>query len=552
MADKAKVTVGALPYLPVAPGQEIPEQNIESEQALERMMEALERRRQKPFFDPTLLGVAAGFLKPTKTGGFGESLGYAAENLASGMEAQRQREAEDIAFETGIAAQRANIERMKRRDKEFAKLLGDTAEEPAPSGVEEIIVKARAGKGKPVPGTEAYSPPGFPRTMGIPIMAPNNSFRSRYEFIKSAHAEGKLSLTDTLKEAQELERKRYEVRENGVVDLASGLLFEFPKGELVERQIRNPDTGETDIYKIDFGTAIRLDMAQRLGQYDEYDALARRALGKREDRQAAAKETKTGEVAKPAAQTQIAKNLQQGLKSERQKEIERRAQAAEAEAIAKGRGEKEVERENKIITAGDDAGASRRLAQQFKAFASRPDAKEIFGFAARPEIKYQIIRLLTSGIGFPGASVGIPDLLEAARTLELTPEQMAVYQTFAQLTTELSLRMSEAVKGSVSNYEQGLFQKAVVNVEDLPATITMKSNMLDARAKFDARVANLYAERPAGQTVTQFRQSPAYRDAVKKYEDELTMIVEGKPRSKASGLSADAFKAESARRGGKQ
>jgi hypothetical protein len=128
MSTKPKTTIGPLPYQPVLPGEVIPEQNIASEQALENMMAALERRKQKPFFDPTLLSLAAGFLTPTKTGGFGESLGYAAQNLAGGMDAERKREAENIAFESGVLGQAAAIEQMKRRDKEFARLLGDTGE----------------------------------------------------------------------------------------------------------------------------------------------------------------------------------------------------------------------------------------------------------------------------------------------------------------------------------------------------------------------------------------------------------------------------------------
>ena len=109
METKPKTTIGPLPYQPVLPGEVIPEQNIATEQALENMMAALERRKQKPFFDPTLLSVAAGFLTPTKTGGFGESLGYAAQNLAGGMDAERKREAENLAFESGVLGQAAAI-----------------------------------------------------------------------------------------------------------------------------------------------------------------------------------------------------------------------------------------------------------------------------------------------------------------------------------------------------------------------------------------------------------------------------------------------------------
>ncbi len=51
--------------------------------ALLRMRESLDVRKNR-LFDPVLMQTAAGFLKPTKTGSFGESLGYAAvKDLAS-------------------------------------------------------------------------------------------------------------------------------------------------------------------------------------------------------------------------------------------------------------------------------------------------------------------------------------------------------------------------------------------------------------------------------------------------------------------------------------
>jgi hypothetical protein len=44
-----------------------------------------------------------------------------------------------IAFESGVLGQAAAIEQMKRRDKQFARLLGDTGEDRAPAGVDEIM-----------------------------------------------------------------------------------------------------------------------------------------------------------------------------------------------------------------------------------------------------------------------------------------------------------------------------------------------------------------------------------------------------------------------------
>jgi len=51
-------------------------------------------RRMTPAFDPALMKLAAGFLKPTRTGSFGESAGYAAEGYADENEKQIARDAQ--------------------------------------------------------------------------------------------------------------------------------------------------------------------------------------------------------------------------------------------------------------------------------------------------------------------------------------------------------------------------------------------------------------------------------------------------------------------------
>lgn len=51
-------------------------------------------RRMTPAFDPALMKLASGFLKPTRTGSFGESAGYAAEGYADENEKQIARDAQ--------------------------------------------------------------------------------------------------------------------------------------------------------------------------------------------------------------------------------------------------------------------------------------------------------------------------------------------------------------------------------------------------------------------------------------------------------------------------
>ena len=528
MAKPQPAKAGALTYLPEPYGEERPAINIETEEALNTLLEALEARRNRRF-DPRMLALAEGFLGPTRTGSAFEGIGRAVGKYREADERERQEDIEYAQQRLGIVGQMAEIERRRQRDKLFGRSLGM---EPAQPGQAQNFV----------PGSEVYSPPGVSSMPGIQLMPPNRNIQTGRQYLQSAYLEGKVDYSQALKEAQDIERKRYEVRENGIVDLATGLFFPAPKGDPVRRQIKGFD----GTFEIPVSQAYLLDFYDSIGDKESYDKLARRIVGveerKPEARPEARSEAKPGEApeARPAAAGTI--------RSREDLEAVAAARKAEAEAEAKGRGELEAKRATELIEAGDKAGSSRRLASQFLAFASRPDAEQIFGFAARPELRNQIVRLLTSGVGFTGASIGIPELMDSVRTMDLTKEQMAVFQTFAQLTTELSLRMSEAVKGSVSNYEQGLFQKAVVNVDDLPQTIKMKAAMLDARAAFDQEVARKFQD--SGMKVQQFRNSSEYKNAVKQYEDKLTMIVEGKPRAQASreGLSADQIRQEAQRR----
>ena len=545
-----------LTFLPEPYGEERPATNVETEEALQTLLQALENR-QRPRFDPRMLAIAEGLLGPTKTGSGFEAIGRALGRYREVDELERQREVELAQQKLGLIGQMGEIQRRKQRDIDFENYF-KRMEDPVPGQM-----------GQEVAGSDRFAPPGLGNVVGIKVMEGNpallgykRDFNRESTYLRSLYRDGKLTFSEALekemefqKKAMEAQRNRYNVTDKFIIDLGTGLKYSLPQGDLVERQIVGIP-GVDGTYKIPANIAAKMDVFQSLGDRENYLKEARRALNMQEEKPApvgkgdALAQAKAPEKpeAKPSATAPTGSSV---IKSREQLETETAARKAEAEATAKAKGELEGKRATDIIEAGDKAGASRRLASQFKAFANRPDAAQIFGFAARPELRYQIVRLLTSGVGLPGASVGIPELMESVRAMELTPEQMAVFQTFAQLTTELSLRMSEAVKGSVSNYEQGLFQKAVVNVEDLPTTIKMKADMLDARAAFDQEVARKYED--SGMSVSQFRRSPEYRNAVKQYEDKLTLIVEGKPREEAKkqGLTADQIRAEAARRSGR-
>jgi hypothetical protein len=282
-----------LTYIPEVSGQERPDTNVQTEEALNTLLGALERRRAKPMFDPVGLATAGGFMKPTRTGSGFEALSNAIEAYTGARQGERQREIEDAQQYLGVVGQLGEIERRKRRDKQFQGLFGgapQTTLGTAPSAQpveEEIVVTDKRVEQRGVPGSESFTPPGLPQGKGIQLLSPNENIQTGRQYLKGAYLEGKVDYSEALKNAQEVERKRYEVRENGIVDLRTGLFYPTPKGELVERQIQDPDTGSVQTFKIPSGIAMQLDHLQAIGDDENYDKLARRALGKREPRRGA-------------------------------------------------------------------------------------------------------------------------------------------------------------------------------------------------------------------------------------------------------------------------
>ena len=103
MADK-----GGLTYLPGAT-----EANVAYEEALKRLTESLDARKNR-LFDPTLLAMAEGFLGPTQTGSFAESLGKAVGKYRGAVQEEEKTAQEIAKAQMGLAQQRMEIERQKR------------------------------------------------------------------------------------------------------------------------------------------------------------------------------------------------------------------------------------------------------------------------------------------------------------------------------------------------------------------------------------------------------------------------------------------------------
>jgi hypothetical protein len=155
----------------------------DAETALERLSKALEARGNS-FFDPQMLAMAEGFLAPTRSGSFGESLGNAANRLRLAQESQGKQEIESAQGNLAVIQQKAALEQQKRLGTEYKGLRQDMGLLPPQEGA----------PGQP-PGQPSGQPPtgqppagqptaGQPPAAGQPPNPMASMFNMEFDFSK--------------------------------------------------------------------------------------------------------------------------------------------------------------------------------------------------------------------------------------------------------------------------------------------------------------------------------------------------------------------------------
>lgn len=152
--------------------------------------------RENQLFDPVLLALAQGFAAPTKSGGFGESLGTAA-GLASQAAIGQQKSAAENAQ---MRMQLAQMGLEQNRKNKALSMVGDLF--PKPAGA-----PAEGAPAVGAPATESAQPPAQP-TGGMRSITGADIFKiSQYD----------KELGDALAKAVGVDRDRFKISQNGIV-----------------------------------------------------------------------------------------------------------------------------------------------------------------------------------------------------------------------------------------------------------------------------------------------------------------------------------------------
>jgi hypothetical protein len=457
--------------------------------ALDRVMQSLDARKNR-LFDPTLLAMAEGFLSPTRTGSFGESLGIAAGKLRGAEEAEFKREQELSQAQLGLAQQGMQLERQKQMSQAYAQALrpGLNAPSAAPSGGAGAPAAGSLGAGAVPPGVE---PQGFQIAPPMPLSM------NREQFLSAAQMEGK-PLGQALKEWDDYSRKQRETKEGYVFDYGAGRAFPVPKAEQVNIQIR----GHSGTYPVSQEDAMRLAALERSGDTAGYKTLADRI------------------VKGPAGTARIA--------SVEELEQER----GRGKIIAEDEAKTETELRKEIITRGNQAGERIRVGNQVLTLAEDPAASRMFGILNNPSWTSQLAKIAENAARVGDYSIGIPVIQDVLRNMKLTPQEIARYQYGAMLFAQSQLEASQLAKGQgqVSDFERRLFAATAMTGEDTPATLQMKSKALIARGQVERQIARLWEESKGRyRSVSEFKRSDEYDRLVAEYDAKLAKLLETMP-----------------------
>lgn len=472
-----KTSTGALAMVALSPEEEPSIKAYrESQAALLRALEA----REKPLFDPTLLAMAQGFLAPTKTGSFGESLGNVASKLAPVQEDEQKRAVEMAQIRAQLASQELQ---QTRRGQALKSLMGGAESQGSASG-------------------------RFPSWFAG--MTPEKAFQ-----LGLADPDLGKAAMDYLK----VKESMVKTQPGGVVTVdqtkPEGFKYTpFGGKTLTERFV--PGVGTVKMTEDD---AIELDAARKALRVNPEDAAARRAA-----------ESIIRSYREPTPVQPSEKPIR-GPMTPAEEEAQRKA----AEVRATKTAEAEVGRTQEGIGKASDVTSRLGTYSVLYTLASKPGSEKIFGILANPSVSSGIAKLVETGIGLRGFSIGIPEIQNVLRNAGLKESQISDAQLAASLVAEAQLQAARLGQGqgSVSNFERQLFGQSALTMDDRPETIKRKVSMLRARAELERDVAK--ALRQSKMDIDDFRDTPQYQQMVADYDQKLANVARIVPQTKTGG-----------------
>jgi hypothetical protein len=520
MATPSPLAAALKPSLPVDGESEAKYQS-----ALSQLSAALEKRKNLPG-DAADIGYLAGLNDPSVRG-----MGFFAE-FASGLRGARAAQLEQAKEEQDIASLRLQIaqsEREAARRKAASQTIQSvlTGQQPTPGAP---VAGAPAAAGAAAPARSTGAAPTITRgdATGLGVIAPNGA-QITPGFIlafKQANPEEGKQLDEYYKQIID----SIAVQPGGYVNKLTGEYTPFSGKAPVTRFIPGAAGQKAMTLELSEEDAMALDRARRTGDSETFYRIVdmyTKAPARPGAPTAAAPGAAIASGAPGAAPAGAARPAGSGSfaqtpsEAKAAQEVETEAAKAEAKILAEGR----AKRFENVMTSAEDTGSRLALYKSLDSIVAKPNSEKIFGIFNRPDFMAGVGKLLETGVGLTGYSIGIPEIQNVMRNIGLPQEQINDYQLAASLFAQMQLQFSrlQQGQGSVSDFERRLYGTGSVTGEDNPGTIRKKLAMLTARAEFERSVAK--ALRASKLNADDFKDSDQYKNLIDGYHDRLVNIV---------------------------
>jgi hypothetical protein len=538
-------------------------------EAAQKALENMLAERENRLFDPTLLAMAQGFLAPTKTGSFGESLGNVAGALAP-VQAAEDKRAMDLAkmrlevaqqgVQTGIQTRKAqqNSEAMKRLFGEppaaqapapapqpapavTGGLPAAPVQEPVAQPVSPLAQAAPASAPAPAPAPAPAAPLSQPTAQQAPAQPkgsqlfpamPENLTAQEKAFAASMYSANKEPF-EIMKEIDEMRRKNMVVNERGVTNIKTGEVFS--PVDPTPTEVRLPD-GTTHITTKTM--ASRLAGAQAANNPDEYFRIVDQI------QKGMTRPTPVGAQAAPAAAAPAPAVAPVGRPRTKEEE---EASAAQTKAEATKRGEGREGRTNAVLDAVKAAEDTRIIAQSAKDVINQPNSDLFMGVFEKPKIKTALAKMVEDTVfaptNFREAITSMNIALSVPRNpnesnkdyMERKQEVMDRYIEATTLMAQAKFAASLLSKGqgTITDGERKLFADTTINTKMSVNAFNKISDMLIERSKFAEDLGGRLAQNKM--QIDDFKQTPEYKKMAREYEGRLSSILRsGRPSSSSS------------------
>lgn len=236
----------------------------------------------------------------------------------------------------------------------------------------------------------------------------------------------------------------------------------------------------------------------------------------------------------PAAPTQVAQApITPPAPQPRPTLPEARAKAEAEREERKGIAEKEAKQFENFLTATEAPVAIDRAQTAREIIDITKQKPQIVGILQNQGVASALATLLQSGVSISGGhSVGMKELDEAIFRARpgTRPEDIAARDRLRTLLEKTAFHLSTIIKGQgqVTEFERTLLQQVAGSIRSTPENIIKIQQGLMARAELDQKLGEMYNNRAAGMTYSQFKATDQYKNAVKAYEDQLRQIQKEK------------------------